>query len=63
MRYHVLFVKKWWRLLDDMHYLPDFKPKFLQPMSTVEGEPDAVMDAVSQESFAVKEISTEVPAA
>lgn len=62
IRYHAHLGKERNGLLDDIHYLSDFKLMNLQPESTSQGDLDPLLDAVCGESLAVEEASTETPA-
>lgn len=62
LRYDVRFVKEGWGLPYGISYLPGFRPRLLQPLSTVRDGLDALTDAASGESPPVEETSTEASA-
>lgn len=59
---HVHFVKKKYSFPHGIHYLPDFKPRFLQPPSTNQNDLDAVLNGAFGESCPGRKDSTETPA-
>lgn len=59
IRYHVPFLKEWYSLPDGTHYLPGYKPKFLEPSCTSQDDLNAVIDNVRGECRAVRESNTD----
>lgn len=58
-RYHVHFVKEWCSLPDDIHYLPGFKLRLLQPPTTRQNDHNTFMDEARGESSVLEEASIE----
>lgn len=56
-------MKERYSLLDGIHILPNFKPRFLQPLSTNQDVFDPLVDAARDESPVVEKASTEALAA
>lgn len=62
-RYCVHLVKKGYSLSNGILYLRESKPMFMQPSSTSQKDPDALVQAVRGQSSVVKEAGTKTPVA
>lgn len=60
--YHVQLVKEGYSLPDGIHYLLDFKLRFLHPPPTNQNDLDPKMEAARRESLLVEQASTETSA-
>lgn len=63
VKYHLHLVKKGHSFQDDIHCLPDLKPRSLRAQATSQNDLDALDDALPGESFAVGKATTETSAA
>lgn len=64
VRYHVLFVKKRYSLPNAVHFVPDFKTRFLMPSSAgTENGPKSVLERAYSDFVPAQEDGTEDHAA